>query len=85
MHFRTCVEDLCCFSYFIVCFFLLLSFHPLGVLYNQFLSQVDFELLRNYANDLGVLVFENPARRVMVVTQAGHPDVKRFWKRQKHS
>lgn len=56
-----------------------------GVLYNQFLSQVDFELLRNYAQDLGVLVFENPSRRVMVVTQAGHPDVKRFWKRQKHS
>ncbi|XP_068123436.1 general transcription factor IIH subunit 4 isoform X1 [Hyperolius riggenbachi] len=56
-----------------------------GVLYNQFLSQVDFELLRNYAQDLGVLVFENPARRVMVVTPAGHSDVKRFWKRQKHS
>lgn len=56
-----------------------------GVLYNQFLSQVDFELLRNYARDLGVLVFENPARRVMVVTPGGHSDVKRFWKRQKHS
>ncbi|KAM8977234.1 general transcription factor IIH subunit 4 [Pelodytes ibericus] len=56
-----------------------------GVLYNQFLSQVDFELLRNYARDLGVLVFENPARRVMVVTPGGHSDVKRFWKRQKQS
>uniref|UniRef100_A0A7D9N0C6 General transcription factor IIH subunit 4 n=1 Tax=Xenopus tropicalis TaxID=8364 RepID=A0A7D9N0C6_XENTR len=56
-----------------------------GVLYNQFLSQVDFELLRNYARDLGVLVFENPAKRVMVVTPGGHSDVKRFWKRQKHS
>ncbi|XP_018103697.1 general transcription factor IIH subunit 4 S homeolog isoform X1 [Xenopus laevis] len=56
-----------------------------GVLYNQFLSQVDFELLRNYARDLGVLVFENPAKRVMVVTPGGHSDVKRFWKRQKQS
>ncbi|MEE6471935.1 hypothetical protein FKM82_009411 [Ascaphus truei] len=56
-----------------------------GVLYNQFLSQVDFELLRNYARDLGVLVFENPAKRVMVVTPGGHSDVKRFWKRQKHN
>ncbi|XP_015682996.1 general transcription factor IIH subunit 4-like [Protobothrops mucrosquamatus] len=56
-----------------------------GVLYNQFLSQVDFELLRNHAKELGVLVFENPAKRLMVVTPAGHSDVKRFWKRQKHS
>ncbi|XP_029441080.1 general transcription factor IIH subunit 4 isoform X1 [Rhinatrema bivittatum] len=56
-----------------------------GVLYNQFLSQVDFELLRNYARDLGVLVFENPSKRVMVVTPGGHADVKRFWKRQKQS
>uniref|UniRef100_UPI0023EA922D general transcription factor IIH subunit 4 n=1 Tax=Agelaius phoeniceus TaxID=39638 RepID=UPI0023EA922D len=56
-----------------------------GVLYNQFLSQVDFEVLRDHARALGVLVFENPARRLMVVTPAGHPDVKRFWKRQKHN
>ncbi|KAM6038236.1 general transcription factor IIH subunit 4 isoform 3-T3 [Chlamydotis macqueenii] len=56
-----------------------------GVLYNQFLSQVDFEVLRDHARALGVLVFENPGRRLMVVTPAGHPDVKRFWKRQKHN
>ncbi|KAM4643573.1 LOW QUALITY PROTEIN: general transcription factor IIH subunit 4 [Amazona ochrocephala] len=56
-----------------------------GVLYNQFLSQVDFEVLRDHARALGVLVFEHPARRLMVVTPGGHPDVKRFWKRQKHS
>ncbi|XP_065419950.1 general transcription factor IIH subunit 4-like [Chrysemys picta bellii] len=56
-----------------------------GVLYNQFLSQMDFELLRNHTQDLGVLVFENPAKRLMVVTPAGHSDVKRFWKRQKQS
>ncbi|XP_059558108.1 general transcription factor IIH subunit 4 isoform X2 [Myotis daubentonii] len=56
-----------------------------GVLYNQFLSQVDFELLLAHARELGVLVFENAAKRLMVVTPAGHGDVKRFWKRQKHS
>ncbi|XP_033912322.3 general transcription factor IIH subunit 4 [Acipenser ruthenus] len=55
-----------------------------GVLYNQFLSQVDSEVLRNHAKDLGVLIWENPQNRVMVVTQAGHSDVKKFWKRQKH-
>uniref|UniRef100_A0A8C6Z801 General transcription factor IIH subunit 4 n=1 Tax=Nothoprocta perdicaria TaxID=30464 RepID=A0A8C6Z801_NOTPE len=56
-----------------------------GVLYNQFLSQGDFEVLRGHARALGVLVFEHPAKRLLVVTPAGHPDVKRFWKRQKQS
>ncbi|XP_042202535.1 general transcription factor IIH subunit 4 [Callorhinchus milii] len=56
-----------------------------GVLYNQFLSQMDYEVVRDFANDLAVLVWENPAKRLMVVTPEGHPDVKRFWKRQKHS
>ena len=54
-----------------------------GVLYNQFLSQADFEVLKNYAQELGVLVWHNPSRRTMVVTKNGHDDVKRFWK--KHS
>ncbi|XP_067661083.1 general transcription factor IIH subunit 4-like [Haliotis asinina] len=56
-----------------------------GVMYNQFLSQNDFELLRDYAQDLNVLVWDNPSKRVMIVSRAGHDDVKRFWKRQKQS
>jgi len=54
-----------------------------GVMYNQFLSSADFELLRNYAKDMGVLVWEMPEKRVLIVTKGGHDDVKRFWKRQK--
>ena len=54
-----------------------------GVLYNQFLSQADFEVLKNFAQELGVLVWHNTARRTMVVTKNGHDDVKKFWK--KHS
>ena len=56
-----------------------------GVSYNQFLSQADFEMLRNYAKEIGVLLLENPAKRLMVVTRAGHDDVKRFWKQNKPS
>ncbi|XP_013394189.1 general transcription factor IIH subunit 4 [Lingula anatina] len=56
-----------------------------GVLYNQFLSQTDFELLRDYARDIDVLVWENPQKRTMVVTRGGHDDVKKFWKRQRSS
>lgn len=54
-----------------------------GVLYNQFLSQVDFEVLRDRAQGLGCLVWQDVAHRVMVVTPAGHSEVKRFWKRQR--
>ncbi|RUS87207.1 hypothetical protein EGW08_005047, partial [Elysia chlorotica] len=56
-----------------------------GVMYNQFLSQADFELLRNYAKDIDVLVWEMPEKRVIIVTKAGHDDVKKFWKRQRAS
>ncbi|TNM93087.1 general transcription factor IIH subunit 4-like [Takifugu rubripes] len=54
-----------------------------GVLYNQFLSQTDFEVLRDRAKSLGCLVWQDAAHRVMVVTLWGHSEVKKFWKRQK--
>ncbi|CAG5122400.1 unnamed protein product [Candidula unifasciata] len=56
-----------------------------GVMYNQFLSQSDFELLRNYAKDIGVLTWEMAEKRVIIVTKAGHDEVKKFWKRQRAS
>jgi len=52
-----------------------------GVLYNQFLSQADFDVLKNYAHELGVLIWHNTPKRTMVVTKNGHDDVKKFWKR----
>uniref|UniRef100_A0A1B6C308 General transcription factor IIH subunit 4 n=3 Tax=Clastoptera arizonana TaxID=38151 RepID=A0A1B6C308_9HEMI len=52
-----------------------------GVLYSQFLSQADFELLRDYAQDLGVLTWQNDKRRTIVVTKQGHEEVRKFWKR----
>lgn len=54
-----------------------------GVLYSQFLSQADFELLRNYAKECSHLVWENPSKRVMVVTSEGHEPVRLYWKRHK--
>ena len=56
-----------------------------GVLYSQFLSQGDFEFLRNYARDQGLLVWDNPSKRAMVVSEEGHDDVRLFWKRHKKS
>ncbi len=37
-----------------------------GVLYSNFISQSDFETLRDYAQDLGVLVWQNDRKRTMV-------------------
>ncbi|KAM9777072.1 general transcription factor IIH subunit 4 isoform X1 [Syngnathus typhle] len=54
-----------------------------GVLYNQFLSQADFEVLRDRAQGLDCLVWQDVGHRVMVVTPHGHSEVKRFWKQQK--
>lgn len=79
-----------------------------GVLYSQFLSQQDFQVikrnpilsfftvnskksnsvfthfmqvLRDHAVKQDVLIWQNERQRTMVVTKAGHDDVKRFWKR----
>ena len=54
-----------------------------GVLYNQFLTAHDFQLLRDYASDLGVLLWEHAQKRYVVVTKEGHNQVKQFWRRQK--
>jgi transcription initiation factor TFIIH subunit 4 len=52
-----------------------------SVLYNQFLSQRDYELVRDYAQDIGVLVHSSDQKRTVVVTKDGHDDVRKFWKR----
>ncbi|XP_047031034.1 general transcription factor IIH subunit 4 isoform X1 [Helicoverpa zea] len=52
-----------------------------GVVYNQFLSQADFVVLRDYARQQGVLTWQSERSRTMVVTRHGHDDVKKFWKR----
>ncbi|KAL1140221.1 hypothetical protein AAG570_000153 [Ranatra chinensis] len=52
-----------------------------GILYSQFLSQPDFNILRDFALELGVLIWQNEKKRTMVVTKQGHDEVKRFWKK----
>lgn len=52
-----------------------------GVAYNQFLSQSDFITLRDYAQSINVLMWQQERTRTMVVTKNGHEDVKKFWKR----
>lgn len=56
-----------------------------GVLYNQFLSQTDYEMLRRFAEERSVLLWSNNQKRLMVVSKAGHDSVKTYWKRNKPS
>jgi len=51
-----------------------------GVLYNQFLSQADFELVKNYAENTGHLVWSNSRNRTVIVTKDGHEPVRKFWR-----
>ena len=51
-----------------------------GVLYNQFLSVADFEVVKHYAENLGVLIWSSAQNRTIVVTKQGHDPVKKFWK-----
>ena len=51
-----------------------------GVLYNQFLSQSDYDTVKTYAESLGVVVWCKDDKRTLVVTKDGHGDVKRFWR-----
>ncbi|CAH1155068.1 unnamed protein product [Phaedon cochleariae] len=52
-----------------------------GVLYSQFLSQADFNVLKEYAKSIGCLIWDNNDRRTLVINKSSHDDVKKFWKR----
>jgi transcription initiation factor TFIIH subunit 4 len=51
-----------------------------GVLYNQFLSQADYDLVKNYADQLSCVVWSSDERRTLVVSQDGHNSVRKFWR-----
>nr|CAI5820203.1 unnamed protein product [Callosobruchus analis] len=52
-----------------------------GVLYSQFLSQADFNVLKEYAKTNGWLIWCNKEKRTLVINKSAHDDVKKFWKR----
>ncbi|VDD80187.1 unnamed protein product [Mesocestoides corti] len=54
-----------------------------GCLYEQFAKNTDFEMIRDYAKGHGYLLWECPERRLMVVSKAGHDDVRAFWKQKR--
>ena len=49
-----------------------------GYLYTAFSSQSDFEVVRDYARDNGLLIWEAEADRKLFVTTDGHLEVRNF-------
>lgn len=47
-----------------------------GFLYDDFSATSDFELVRDYAKQLEVLLWELPSRRKLFVTTDGHSQVR---------
>ncbi|KAF8921182.1 transcription factor Tfb2 [Mucidula mucida] len=49
-----------------------------GFLYTEFKSLADYELVLDYAKDLGVVLWENAAKRAFFATSDGHASIKTF-------
>lgn len=54
-----------------------------GVLYSQFLSDADFKVVHEYAQNIGCVQWSNIQKRLLVVNKKGHGDVKKYWKAYK--
>lgn len=55
--------------------------HQRYILFIFISLQADFSALCEHAQSIGSLIWSNEKSRTMVVTKAGHDDVKKFWKR----
>jgi transcription initiation factor TFIIH subunit 4 len=47
-----------------------------GYIYDDFLSESDFDLVANYARELGVMMWELKARKKLCVSVEGHGQVR---------
>lgn len=56
-----------------------------GVLYSNINTPNDYETIKNYAAEIGALVWCDERRRNIVVSTDGHDDVRKFWKKQPKS
>ena len=54
-----------------------------GHLYTDFTSTFDYVQVRDYASSLGVLQWENEAKRMLFVTVDGHSSVREFIQRRR--
>jgi transcription initiation factor TFIIH subunit 4 len=53
-----------------------------GFLYKDFASQADYEYVLSYAKQLGVVLWENIAKRCFFGTLEGHANIRGFIERR---
>jgi transcription initiation factor TFIIH subunit 4 len=53
-----------------------------GFLYTAFASQADYEYVLNYARQLDVVLWENPAKRCFFGSVEGHGNIRGFIERR---
>lgn len=53
-----------------------------GYLYTAFASQADYELVLKYAKQLGVVLWENTAKRCFFASLEGHANIRGFIERR---
>ncbi|XP_065324500.1 general transcription factor IIH subunit 4-like isoform X2 [Gordionus sp. m RMFG-2023] len=56
-----------------------------GVLYNQFSTRSDFDIIQACAQNINVVEWSSRNKRVLIVSKDGHDEVKKFWKSHKSS
>jgi transcription initiation factor TFIIH subunit 4 len=56
-----------------------------GVAYSQFMSSSDFEIIRDFARERGISLWDSDQKKTLVVTKDSHEEVKRFWRKQSKS
>ena len=59
-----------------------LIFSLVGYLYTAFASQADYEYVLDYAKQLDVVLWENPARRCFFGSLDGHANIRGFIERR---
>ncbi|KAL7671188.1 hypothetical protein ACOME3_006093 [Neoechinorhynchus agilis] len=52
-------------------------------MYINFENDVAFKILSNYARSIGVLLYSNTQKKIMVVADDGHVKVKRYWRKHR--
>jgi transcription initiation factor TFIIH subunit 4 len=58
-------------------------FFSLGILHFNFHTGADFELVREYADSMGVLLWQDTAKRLLFVSLAGMAPVRDFMERRR--
>lgn len=62
----------------------LMAMHA-GFLWTEFTSQADYDLVRDYANKLGLVIWENPQKRMFFANVEGHATIRTFIERRKQA